>query len=173
MLWFDSLMSAPLIALSIHLISAYSSVSNAVCFIYSTNPNESFPVHVCGWHLGNNMDLGRGNCKQHETCSLWFLSVVSSAANENTSWMIRLWSKATELDPRVVQSVVQYILITFHLRVEYIHSKLCRSSLARNDWNYLKFNDFSQPLGMFMRTFFLGKFSLVICIDIFHIKHLK
>ena len=45
------------------------------------------------------------------------------------------------------------------------------SSSARNEWNYLKFDNFSQPKGIFMRTFFLDKFLLLICTDIFHTKH--
>ena len=83
-IWFFTLMA---IALSIHPISGYLPVWNAVCFIYS-NPNEHSCVHVCRWHFGYNMD----NCKQHEMCQLRVLSVLSSAA-KNTSWMISLWSE--------------------------------------------------------------------------------
>ena len=45
------------------------------------------------------------------------------------------------------------------------------TSSAHNKWNYVKFNSFSQPESIFMRTFFLDKFLLFIPIDIFHSKH--
>ena len=113
--------------------------------------------------------------KQHETCPLLFLSVLPSAKkNKKVSWMISLWSEATwfwkgaiseetvnsaGLDQFGSHSETLKFLLLYNGILRQNSRGWRRSSSARDEWSYLKFTDFSQPLGIFTRAFFLGNSS--------------
>ena len=138
-------------ALSIHPQSGYLPVWNAVYLNYS-NPDESSRVYVSyvilaiTWIRAVTTVSNTG-----ETFPLQFLSVLLSS--KNASWIISLWSEAT---------------LSYNWRCnQWRDSKLWGvASSSRNECNYLKFCDFSQPVGIFTRTFFLDKLLLLNRIDI-------
>ena len=136
-LWFFNMIV--IITLSIHPISEYLSVWNAVYMLHNLLQSLMSPFLLWLWlyryHSGSNiLDSGWDNCKQHEMCPLQFLSVLSliwSSALKNASWVNAnplneaTWSYISAISGEIGNYNVA-LMVNF-------------ASSAYNEWNYKLF----------------------------------